>query len=294
MKVEKENLKQLLQFLSELITLPDNDWFREELKKLVSSNDILVSSQIDKNLETKINLIQKYLAIDLNKIIDYSAFEESSEAQLFRDCLEMGRFEAGTANHKIDFGEFCRYAHLQAEEMINYFFNKLSNSNINEIDQLIKDKVANYRPTRIPTEVHHINYTYKLLAFKSISYLNKKSVDILWFLNEFRNEQSHRNSLSTKSEDKDLILYKEAGFDNSQIDFANLSDFQKKILNQGKYIIRKRKEEFFTIYETLEDLKMQVVNNLVENKQQQNIKQTIGDSSPALQRLSDHYKKGNQ
>ncbi len=291
MKAEKENLQKLLRFLSEIIILPGNEWFKDELLKLVSSNDILGSSQIDKNLETKISLIQKYLSIDLSKIIDYSGFEEPSKEQLFRDCLEMGRFEKGTPNHKIDFGEFCRYAHLQAEEMVNYFFNKRSNSNINEIDHLIKDKVANYRPTRIPAEVHHINYTYKLLAFKSISSLNKKSVDILWFLNEFRNEQSHRNSLSTKSEDEDLILYKEAGFDNSQIDFANLSDFQKKILNQGKYIIRKRKEEFFTIYETLEDLKMQVVNNLLANKERISSKPTFGDASPDLQRLSDQYKK---
>ena len=46
----------------------------------------------------------------------------------------MLRFQKGFPSHKVDFTEFCRYAHLQAEEMINYFFNKISGGLISEVE----------------------------------------------------------------------------------------------------------------------------------------------------------------
>jgi hypothetical protein len=151
---------------------------------------------------------------------------------------------------------------LQAEEMINYYFNKKTNFNIDEIDKIIKDEVSGYKPFKKPIQVHHIFYTHKLLAFKSISNLQRKILDILLFVNEFRNELSHRNSLTLDSEDRDLTLYEKSGFLKTKPDFKNLDQKQKEIFNRGEYIIKKRKENFDLIYITLEEFKDKILESL--------------------------------
>jgi len=145
--------------------------------------------------------------------------------------------------------------------------------------------VSSYRPVRKPTEVHHIFYIPKLSAFKSISNLSKKSFDTFWFLNDIRNELSHRNSLSNSSEDKDLILYEQAGFVNSRIDFNKLSTKEKEIFKRGKFAITKREKDFTKIYESLEDLKKQVIETLINVKQLPNSRSSMGNANPILQDL---------
>ncbi len=264
MKYKKDNLVKFINLVEEISIQPGNEWFKESLQNKFSSNNI--SSKKDaESLEAKINLIKDYLSIDLNRVIDYSHFDEPVKESLFRDCIEMGRYQKGTPNHKIDFGEFCRYAHLQCEEMINYYFNKISGQSIDLIDHFIKEKVARYNPVKKPLEIHHINYTYKLSALKSMSDLSRSTLDVLWFLNDFRNELSHRSSLTNSSEDMDLVLYENAGFVNSYIDFGKLDYNQNKIYNRGKYIITKRKMDFDLIYSSLEDLKNQITETLSKN-----------------------------
>ncbi len=284
MKYKKESLIKLIKLVKEISNQPGNDWFLESLQNKVSGN-IVVSNSIDQSLEAKINLIRDYLSIDLNRVIDYSHFEEPAKESLFRDCIEMGRFEKGTPSHKIDFGEFCRYAHLQGEEMINYFFNKISNQNINIIEHFIQEKVAGYKPTKKPTVIHHIFYTHKLSAFKSISQLSKKSIDVFWFLNEYRNELSHRNSLTTSSDDKDLVLYEKSGFIGTQLDFQKLDYKQKEIYNRGKYIITKRKKDFNLIYDSLEELKNKIIDSLSKMKELPSSKSTLVNANPVLQEI---------
>lgn len=284
MKYKKENLIKLLRLVEEISKQPGNKWFLERLQNKFSEKTSESNSGAE-SLEAKINLIRDYLAIDLNRVIDYLYFEEPARESLFRDCIEMGRYEKGTPNHKIDFGEFCRYAHLQGEEMINYFFNKISNQNVNIVDQFIQEKVAGYKPTKKPTEIHHIFYTHKLSAFKSISQMSKKSIDVFWFLNEYRNELSHRNSLTNSSEDKDLVLFEKSGFTVEQFDFNKLDNEQRKIYNRGKYIITKRKKDFNLIYDSIEELKKQIIELLSEKKELPSSKSTLGNGNPVLQEI---------
>lgn len=124
--MDRKKLNDLLRFVKEIANFPGNEWFKSQLAETFNVNPIkketgefTVLLGDSANLEEKVNLIRSYLAIDLQNLIDYSGFEEPSREQLFRDCVEMCRFEKGTPNHKKNFGEFCRYAHLQAEEMIN-------------------------------------------------------------------------------------------------------------------------------------------------------------------------------
>ena len=292
MKYKKENLIKLLKLVEEISKQPGNEWFLEGLQNKFYEKTTVPNSGAE-SLEAKINLIRNYLAIDLNRVIDYSYFEEPTRESLFRDCIEMGRYEKGTPSHKIDFGEFCRYAHLQGEEMINYFFNKISNQNINIVDQFIQEKVAWYKPIKKPTEIHHISYTAKLLAFKSISQMSKKSIDVFWFLNEYRNELSHRNSLTTSSEDKDLVLFEKSGFIGTKVDVQQLDNKEKEIYNRGKYVITKRNKDFNLIYDPIEDLKKQIIDSLSKMKELPSSKSTLGNANPVLQEIKnklDHTK----
>jgi hypothetical protein len=278
MKYKKENLVKLINLIEEISIQQGNDWFLESLQNKFSKKNIDNNSN-EQSLEAKINLIKDYLSIDLKRVIDYSKFDEPAKESLFRDCIEMGRYEKGTPNHKIDFGEFCRYAHLQCEEMINYFLNKISNQKIEIIDHFIREKVHKYTSTKIPTEIHHINYTYKLTAFKSISNLSKNAIAVFWFLNEYRNELSHRNSLSTPSEDYDLALYKNEGFINAFVDFQKLDFRQIKIYNRGKYIITKRNKDFNLIYNSIEELKIQIIETLSKIKELPSFNSTFGNKN---------------
>lgn len=284
MSYKKENLIKLLELIKEISNQPENDWFKSNLIKLFIKSNELQNHYSQGALEAKINLIHKYLLIDVKDLIDYSFFDEPAREQLFRDNLEMMRYEKGTPNHKIDFGEFCRYAHLQAEELINYFLNKISDSKIERVESFIEQYSINYKPIRKATEIHHINYTAKLWAFKKAINLGK-SFDTLLFINDFRNELSHRNSFTSQKDEKDIERFEKEGFLKTNIDFKELSNSQKDVYNKGKYVIAKRKEDFNQIKDTIEDLKTNVIKAIQKPPIINENKITIGSANPVLAEL---------
>ena len=295
--MERKKLNGLLNFIKEIADFPGNEWFKDQLAKTFSSNTVKKESKnltflLDDSasLEEKVDLIRNYLAIDLQNLIDYSWFEEPSREQLFRDCIEMCRFEKGTPNHRKNFGEFCRYAHLQAEEMINYFFNKVTGNNVSLLDEYLKQTLANYQPTKKPTSIFHISYSFKLTAFKGLVDFEKKTHDHLYFLNDFRNELSHRNSSSIEKEDKILIDYENLGLAGRYIDFNSLSAEQLQIHRKSKFIITKRKEEFFLVYQVLEDLKSKVIQSLEKGIKLNTSSNSLGSINPELQKLKERFK----
>lgn len=284
MSYKKENLIKLLKLIEEISNQPENIWFKNNLINVFMKSSEAPNEFNQESLEAKINLIHKYLLIDVKNLIDYSFFDEPSREQLFRDNLEMMRYQKGTPNHKINFGEFCRYAHLQAEEMINYFLNKISDSEIGRIELFIEQFSSNYAPYKKATEIHHINYTTKLWAFKKATNMSK-TFDTLSFINDFRNELSHRNSFTIQNEDKELEYYEREGFVKSSIDFNKLSNKQRALYNKGKYIITKRKEDFNQIRETIEDLKRSVIKAIQNPPILKENKMTIGSANPMLAEL---------
>jgi hypothetical protein len=201
----------------------------------------------------------------------------------------MCRFEKGTPNHKKNFGEFCRYAHLQAEEMINFFFNKASGSSVLLLDEYLKQKISNYKPQKNPTSIFHINYTTKLYAFRGLVNFEKKTQDHLYFLNEYRNELSHRNSLSSNIEDKVLISYENLGFSDGYVDFKGLSSDQIQVYNKGKFIVTKRKEEFHQVFEALEELKSKILEATEKGVKLNISSNSLGSINPELQKLKDKF-----
>ena len=294
MSNKNEKLVKLLKLIEEISNQPGNIWFRNELVNKFSKTAITLQSFEQVSLETKINLIHEYLSIDIQNLTDYSSFDEPAREQLFRDNLEMMRFQKGTPNHRINFGEFCRYAHLQAEEMINYFLNKISDSKLSKVESFIAQYYAGYNPKKKPAAIHHIYYTHKLTAFKNARNLSSITFSTLWFINDFRNELSHRNSSSIKNEDIELAKFEKEGFVQSTIDINKLDDKQKEIFNKGKYIIAKRKEDFSFIKNTIEDLKDSILSAIQNPPIVSNNKVTIGFANPVLEEIKNKLDNKNK
>lgn len=123
------------------------------------------SSDFDKRVEH----IEKYLGLDYYvdgqpSLIDYSFIEATEiQAQLISDNREMMRYRYGTRFHIINFDEYCRYAHLQVEMLLNYYYDKTSST----LDE-IKAHIVKYNPTADIANAKSlgaISYNSKLWAF---------------------------------------------------------------------------------------------------------------------------------
>jgi hypothetical protein len=259
----KEQLKKLLDFIHSITKQQGNEWFVAELGKICCANNSKSLQDID--IQTLLQRIEKYLKIDGIKIIDYSEVQnEMVRTQLFRDCIEMSKYRLGKINDTINFDEYCRYAHLQAEEMINYFYNTKYSKDTETILKIITE-YSNYKiqDTRNIDTVTHIEYTYKLTAFSKEYGLSSAVRYSLDFINKLRNEMSHRSSLDTKKEDEILIELK-----NKNIDVSKYRKFEKeekdlmRIYFEGKFVEEKRKQDFLKIIDALNELKNVVLLNL--------------------------------
>lgn len=180
-----ENLQKLLAFLkNNIINRPENAWFVDELRKYIFSS----SSQI-----SGMDKIEHYLGLDYKldssiAVIDYGFIKNETLRDVFNaDCREMLRYRYGTRGHKIDFSEFCRYALMQVERLLNLYYS--SKGSLDEIKAYIKrfNPRANLSNDK---SLESINLAFKLWAFCSefdVSGLRT----ILDRAREVRNLQSH-------------------------------------------------------------------------------------------------------
>jgi hypothetical protein len=213
MAQNKEQLNKLLLFIKKLVEEPGNEEFVEGLRKLVG-----VPIRSSGN-ETKLNDIEKYLGLDYKldsatPDIDFSFVkEESIKEQLSADYREMLRYRYGVRSHKIDFLEFCRYAMLQVEQLLNYYYqNKFSNND--DLIAYINENAPWANLAKIDN-VKALSLAVKLSAFSKN--IKKRFSDSLDFAREIRNEQSHR---STKE------------------DINNITIFRKQLINMGLPLTR--------------------------------------------------------
>lgn len=179
MAQSKEELDALLKFIKELTDKPENKWFEEKLKEedtikrtpfIPNNNSETIRADIEK-LKLKVEKIEKYLGLDfridnMESIIDYSNIEdEVTRNQLISDNREMLRYRWGTRSHKEDFYEFCKYAHFQAEMLLNYLYEPLGSATIEDCTNHIRqfNKIAKFDEKT--KTVSDISYSYKLWAF---------------------------------------------------------------------------------------------------------------------------------
>lgn len=276
-----EKYKEILNKVVQLSK--QNSEFDNELRKALgmgsSAKFVLSSDSSDK----KIDKIEKYLGLDFyvdnqKSIIDYSFIHEPEvRLQLISDNREMMRFRYGTRYHAICFDEFCRYAHLQAEMLLNYFYDK-KNKNIKEIIEHIKK----YNPSAILDKVKSlgsISYNIKLWAFKAEFSLDSKTDEILDYLRRIRNDSSHR---SPEKEEKSIHDYRKQlekmGMplkNNGEVNYFKLEEgspkmnlFNNMVNNQKwydnyKYLIWLHEESFDGVILSLEELKQMILKNVV-------------------------------
>ena len=221
-----------------------NPEFDTELRKALGIGTSAISAlSSDKRIEH----IERYLGLDYyvdnqKSIIDYSFIQEPEvRAQLISDNREMMRFRYGTRYHAICFDEFCRYAHLQAEMLLNYFYD-LKNDNIKSVIEHIK----NFNPTAnldTAKSLGSISYNSKLWAFKTEFNIDFKVYTILDYLRKVRNDSSHRSS---EKEEK------------------SIHDYRKQLVNMGMPL----KQDGEVDYYKLEDgsPKKILYSNMVNNK----------------------------
>lgn len=147
MASNKEHLRLLLEFIAKILEQEGNEWFHDELailfsKKFKSEKDtgIKLSAVTIKELGS----IEKYLEEGLIPIIDYSNIpDERVKFQLERDAIEMGKCRLSNYVDSISFEKFCKYAHFQSEELINFYYQKVSNGDVEDA----KKRIIQYNPT---------------------------------------------------------------------------------------------------------------------------------------------------
>ena len=260
---KKESLEKLLVLIDEISGKEENSWFKKELQQRYGSNNGNSSSGLSASLDLQISNIEKYLKLDGFTIIDYSGItNETVRAQLFRDCIEMSKYRLGKINDTINFDEYCRYAHLQAEELINYFYNEKFSGNLDKVNLFIKEQLPKYDPKKTIYSLNQISYSFKFRAFTMANGLTKGGMkDTLEFVTELRNEMSHRNSLEVKQEDEILVKVKVRGHDFTKnfIDFSTTSKREQDLFKQARFIYNKRQQDYDLILESLNHLKEAII-----------------------------------
>ena len=167
----------------------------------------------------KINRIEKYLGLDYsvdaqNSVIDYSYIkDEKVKNQLISDNREMMRFRYGTRYHEIDFDEFCRFAHLQAEMLLNYYYVTTCNSDLNLIKKRIRENNENPKGLDEANTIFAISFRVKMWSFNNEYETSQQFRAIFNNLVRVRNEVSHRST-----EQEQLFC---------------ISDYKKYLINLG-------------------------------------------------------------
>jgi hypothetical protein len=249
----KESLEKLLTLIDEICKKEENFWFKESLMTL------LLKTETKSDIIIKLKAIEKYLKIDGLEIIDYSNISnEKVRNQLFRDSVEMSKYRLGKINDTINFDEFCRYAHLQAEELINYYYSEKFYGNLYYVKEFILKHLPTYKLRETITSLNEINYSSKLSAFIKEYKLEKGQLkSTLEFLSNLRNELSHRNSNEINDDGAILtqIQIKNLDVSSSYINYSLTSKEDQKLFTKGRFIYLKRKQDYNEILVNLNYLK---------------------------------------
>ena len=233
---DKQQLTKLLYFVKAVYDNPENSEFAKGLRKIVEG-DIA-------NDGPHIQNIEKYLSLDftLDEVgnADYTFIENDYiREKLNADFREMLRYQFGTRGHKVDFSEFCRFAILQVEMLVNYYYEKRYNADIALIEQALLADNPKTKFNEKTINVSEIALKTKIYALrKEFSWQNS---DINVFLNsvEVRNRQSHRSLIVYTDKIKETEDYlKGLGLmnDNGYIDYKScFGRVDQSVLNEYNF-----------------------------------------------------------
>lgn len=225
-----------------------NPEFHQAMQNLFGNTG---SASLCSDVDKRIDHIEKYLGLDfyvdsIKSIIDYSYIEdEAVREQLISDNREMLRFRYGTRYHEILFEEFCRYALLQAEMLLNYFYSIKFPNDVEAAIKHIREKNPRAIIKDGTSELIAISFNAKLWAFcEEFELCEIKSN--FQHVREVRNRQSHRNPPEGQ--------------------FFSLADYQQQLISKG---IKLRKDGSFDNNETKKDgAAYAIYNNEIKNTPQ--------------------------
>lgn len=264
-KYSKDSLTKLLSIVKQITDVSDYSWFKNKLIEMLTDDENSIGT-----LSKKMSKIETHLSLDGIEVLDYSDIEdESTKNQLIADNVQMQKYRLGKIDNHIDFAEYCRYAHYQAEELINYFFNKKFHfvGDAKSYFQLYNDELQDgwktfetvpyYRKMKVVTA--QIKVIKENMGLKDGINLN----DILYKVNDIRNEKSHRSSLLIiKSDDEILREIELRGIDLSKWNNFTKGSDDHSLYNKGKAVIFKREQNFANIQKALYQLKTMIVHLL--------------------------------
>lgn len=191
--------EKLTSTLDKIVRLCNqNAEFDKELRKRLGMGPSENSLSLD---DERIQKIERYLGLDysidsLKSTIDYSFIQmDDVRNQLISDYREMMRFRYGTRYHEIDFDEFCRYALLQAEMLLNYYYDVKNHSNLGTIVSHIKTYNTTASISSDVKTLSSISFNVKLWAFKAELNMDYSLYTMLDNIRIVRNELSHRSTI---------------------------------------------------------------------------------------------------
>ncbi len=227
MKLNKDELDKIVAFIRIVKDLPGHEQFIADLRKVLEIPTAAQSiSHSDVQTKQKVDKIEKYLALDYTldskaPNIDYSFITDIDvRNQLESDYREMLRYRYGLRGHKTDFSEFCRYVQLQAEMVLNYYFNY-------RFDGIEEIKAHLLQHIKYFTKIDQVTYYTMLVGFCNEHNIN---YDLLNDVRDIRNSQSHRSILSV---DIDTLITRASQFaEENKVWFDRI----RKTINESKNI----------------------------------------------------------
>lgn len=190
MGLDKKSLDRIVQFVKTVKDIPGNEEFIADLRKVLEIQTPTNVSTVTIPNTDAIEKIEHYLGLDYSldraiPRIDYSfVTEDDIRNQLEADYREMLRYRYGLRAHKVDFMEFCRYVQLQAEMVLNYYYN----SNFKD-DNDILAHLSEVLPWL--GKIKYKSYQVMLSGFCKDHNIDYNLMD---GVREIRNTQSHRST----------------------------------------------------------------------------------------------------
>ena len=201
MHYDSEHLKQLLSFIERIYNDEDCGEFAAALRGIVGAEHLSSASRTD----SKIDKIEQYLALDyeLDSVVNHD-YDFISD-RVVRDTLnadwrEMMRIRYGLRGHRIDFEEYARFACLQVEMLLKYFYLKKygdGNATLDAIKQNYTRNNSTFKPKFISLNlmVNNLEYEFGWDYRTKLPLLN---------IVEVRNGESHRSPEEFKKSERAL------------------------------------------------------------------------------------------
>lgn len=228
MAASLESFRKLLDWIDRMVSVRGNEPLRAELQRRYGGV----------TAETRgVEEIERYLGLDyavdtLPCRIDYTFVQSDNPVlydQLVSDFREMMRNRYGTRYHKIDFDEYCKYAHFQAEALTNYFLKTVSDGELNQAKEFIKMHNPRFEYKPWMNTIESIPYQYKMWAICNASQC-KSEAFVLSDVADTRNAINHRSVKSTLEEEDQILRAAESSTaDEKQKRQAKLIRWRRKM-----------------------------------------------------------------